>query len=118
MNNKMLGTQFEREMVQHLADTGWWVHFISPDRRGAQPFDIIALKAGKALAIDCKTSSRPIFYLERLEYNQICAFDKWIEIVQQAPWIAVKYQDKIYMVPYSLLKLKGKVDLNAIDSWR
>lgn len=118
MNNKMLGTRFEREMVQRLSETGWWVHFISPDMRGAQPFDIIALKAGRALAIDCKTSSQPIFYFERLEYNQVCAFEKWIDIVKEEPWVAVKYQDEIYMVSYSMLKKKRKVDLNAVDSWR
>lgn len=117
MNNKMLGIQFEREMVQKLKEYGWFVHFLSPDRSGAQPFDIIALKAGRALAIDCKTSARSIFYFERLEYNQVCAFERWIEIVQEEPWVAVKYQNEIYMVSYSMLKKKRKVDLNEIDSW-
>lgn len=117
MNNKILGTRFEKEMCDKLAKHGWWVHFLSPDMRGAQPFDIIAMKAGRALAIDCKTSARPFFYFERLEYNQVCAFEKWLDIVQEEPWLAVKYKNKIYMISYSMLKKKRKVDLNAIDNW-
>ena len=50
MNNKIIGTAFEKEMCELLANRGYWVHFITPDNRGAQPFDIIAVKDGKAFA--------------------------------------------------------------------
>ena len=39
MNNKKLGTEFEREAVTLLSQKGYWVHFITPDSRGSQPFD-------------------------------------------------------------------------------
>ena len=57
MNNKRRGTEFERQMCDILAKKGYWVHFIVPDARGAQPFDIIACRDGRPVAIDCKTSS-------------------------------------------------------------
>ena len=53
MNNKKHGTDFEKRVVAKLAKAGdVWVHFLSPDERGAQPFDIIAVKDGVACAIE------------------------------------------------------------------
>ena len=46
MNNKDIGNQFEREICEILAKNGWWVHFISPNKSGAQPVDIIAVRDG------------------------------------------------------------------------
>ena len=111
INNKKLGTAFERELCEILGEKGYWVHFISPDSRGAQPFDIIAVKAGMALAIDCKTSVKHIFPFSRLEDNQVYAFEKWIACGNDEPMIAVKYQDNIYMIPYSKLKEELKINL-------
>ena len=48
MNNKKIGTQFEQEFCNLLAQHGYWVHFITPDRTGSQPFDVIAVRDGKA----------------------------------------------------------------------
>jgi len=38
--------EFERKVVARFEKNGWWVHFMAPDSRGAQPFDIIAMKDG------------------------------------------------------------------------
>ena len=111
MNNKRLGMQFERDVCKHLADKGWWVHFINPDSSGAQPFDIIAVKNGQALAIDCKTSVKRIFPASRLEDNQVYAFEKWLACGNEMSQIWVQYEGKIYAVKYAELKEKGKVDL-------
>lgn len=115
MNNKKLGSNFEKEFCEHLMDKGYWVHFITPNKAGAQPFDVIAVKAGRALAIDCKTSAKPIFPFSRLEQNQIYAFEKWLDCGNDEPMIAVKYNEHIYMVAYSKLKEDLKVDLRE---WR
>ena len=56
MNNKKIGSDFEKEVCKMLQDMGYWVHFITPDMRGAQPFDIIAAKNNRPYAIDCKVS--------------------------------------------------------------
>ena len=122
MNNILLGNAFEAEMCKELADAGYWVHFINPDKRGAQPFDIIAVKSDMPIAIDCKTSARRIFSFDRLEDNQKLAFDKWQRIcANHHAIIAVKYKDSILWVPYLALKEKGKIDLekdDAIYRWK
>ena len=112
MSNKQLGTDFENDMVNLLAEGGFWVHFLSPDRRGAQPFDIIAAKSGYAIAIDCKTCKDHIFRLGRLEENQIMAFERWIACGNDAAYLAVKHDDTIYMIQYQRLKKEGSIDLD------
>lgn len=111
MNNKQLGTAFEREVCELLKQHGYWVHFMSPDARGAQPFDIIAVKNGKALAMDCKTSVSKYFPLSRLEDNQVYAFEKWIACGNVKPLVVIKYQNEILTVSYPYLRDKGRVNL-------
>lgn len=111
MNNKKLGTAFEREVCELLAQKGYWVHFIVPDVRGAQPFDVIAVKAGKAYAIDCKTCVAGSFSINRLEDNQISSFEKWMSCGNEIPRIAVKHDGRLYWIPYTILKVKKSVRL-------
>ena len=113
MNNKTLGTAFEREMCELLASKGFWVHFIVPDARGAQPFDIIAVKNGVPLAMDCKTCEANTFSISRLEDNQISAFNKWIACGNPDPFIAVKHNELIYLVSYMDLKDRKSVKLDG-----
>lgn len=112
VNNKKLGTAFEKELCQILACKGWWVHFITPAPNGAQPFDIIAVKGGSAMAIDCKTSATHIFPYTRLEENQIMAFEKWLACGNEDPFVAVKYNDNIYLIKYRRLKIYERIDLD------
>ena len=114
MNNKKLGTEWEREFCEILAKNGYWVHFITPDSRGAQPFDIVACINGNPFAFDCKTSAKPIFSINRLEMNQILAFEKWIKCGNNTPIIAVKYADKYYLLSYLELKEKQSIDLRGV----
>lgn len=111
MNNKRLGTAFEKECLELLKVYGWWAHFISPNERGAQPFDIIAVKNGQALVFDCKTSNKKMFNINRLEENQKFAFQKWIEAGNSMPIILVKFKNEIYRVDYDLLKQKETINL-------
>lgn len=111
MNNKKIGTAFEREVCELLKDCGYWVHFISPDNRGAQPFDIIAAKDGVAIAIDCKTCVANNFGLGRLEDNQIMAFEWWLKCGNTMPLVYVKHEGKITIIRYDVLKEKGSIKL-------
>lgn len=111
MNNKRRGTAFEKEVVNLLKFQGWWVHFISPDATGAQPFDIIAVKDSMTVAIDCKTSVKKIFNINRLEDNQIYAFEKWMACGNTIPLLFVKFDGQISTVPYTDLKDRKKVNL-------
>ena len=114
MNNKRLGTAFEKRVVRNLTQSGFWVHFIAPDTRGAQPFDIIMAKNGIASVADCKTSKDHIFRISRLEENQKMAFEKWIACGNTEPMIFVEYKGEIKIIMYSTLKKDGRVDLDAI----
>ena len=111
MNNKKLGTEFEREFCELLAGRGYWVHFITPAANGGQPFDVIAVKGGEAYAYDCKTSVSRQFSIFRLEYNQIFAFERWLACGNNGPRVAVKYQGKVYIVFYTDLKERKTIDL-------
>lgn len=117
MNNKTLGTLFEREICEILANNGYWVHFLSPDHRGAQPFDIIAVKDGIALAADCKTCESATFSINRLEDNQKFAFEKWMACGNLNPVLFVKHDEKIYLVTYLELKSCGRVKLDEGYRW-
>lgn len=117
MNNKKLGTEFEREFCERLAKMGYWVHFITPDVTGSQPFDVIAVGNGEAYAYDCKTSATKWFRISRLEDNQILAFEKWLDCGNHMPHVVVKYNGHVYAVPYLALKLAdgGKINLEDYD---
>lgn len=110
-NIKQIGNDFEKEVCAMLAQDGYWVHFIVPDARGAQPFDIIAVKDGRPLALDCKTCVAKTFNISRLEDNQVTAFEFWLACGNPEPYIFVKHEDRVYKIPYSVLKKDGKVKL-------
>jgi Holliday junction resolvase len=114
MDNKRLGNSFENEVCEVLARNGYWVHFIVPDARGAQPFDIISAKDNIAYAIECKTltESRKSFSIDRLEDNQLLAFERWIACGNHSPVIAIKYDEKIYCVEYLDIKYKKSIKMN------
>ena len=114
MNNKKIGTEFECEFVQMLANRGYWVHFINPDRTGSQPFDVIAVKNGRAYAFDCKTCSTKRFSIDRLEDNQVLAFEKWISCGNTQPMIAIKYRNQVKIVYYSDLKALTAVNIEEL----
>lgn len=119
MNNKQLGTEFEREVVGKLSREGYWAHFISPDNRGAQPFDIIAVKDGVAIVGDCKTCKAKSFSVTRLEDNQIMAFQKWESCGNRfpTPLIFVKHDEKIYIIPWNVVYQEGRVKISDFPCW-
>lgn len=117
-NNKQIGAKFEQEFVEILAKEGFWAHFLAPSPTGAQPFDVIAMVHGCAYCFDCKTSVKPIFPLSRLEDNQILAFDKWLQCGGCTPYVAVKYDNKIYLIEYTRLRRDVSVDLRIEEVWR
>lgn len=111
MNNKRLGTEFEKECVEFLKNNGYWVHFIAPDNRGAQPFDIIAVKNNNAYAIDCKTCQDKKFSINRIEDNQFFAFNKWMMCGNKEPSIWIKHKKIMYAIPWHIIVDRETVNL-------
>lgn len=114
MNNKRIGADFENEFCELLAKDGYWVHFMTPDRTGAQPFDVIAAKYGKAYAFDCKTCDAGTFSIKRLEDNQIMAFERWIRCGNDDPIIAIKHNGAVYYCWYSNLAVVETVAIKSL----
>lgn len=109
MNNKRLGTAFEREFCELLAARGFWVHFMSPSASGAQPCDIIACKNNTPYLFDCKTCEDEIFRISRIEENQKFAFMRFIKSGNKNCFIAVKHKTKIYLIDWKTLEIDEKV---------
>ena len=117
MNNKKLGTEFEEEVVMLLSQKGYWSHFITPKRDGSQPFDVIASKDNKPLVGDCKTSVKKWFNISRLEDNQITALDLWLRTGNSSAFIFIKYNEKIYQIPYRMLKGLQRINLEECENF-
>ena len=105
MSNRKLGTDFEREFAQILADNGFWVHRMAQNASG-QPFDIIAAKDGKTYPIDCKVCTKDRFLLERCEENQRLSMKLWREKGNGIAWFALKLSNgQILMVSHQSIEL-------------
>lgn len=112
VSNKELGNNFEKLFLQELGKLGFWAHFIEPNKQGAQPFDIIAVKNGEAYAFDCKTCIRSVFGIKRLEINQMMSFNKIINHGCHHAYLAVLHDNRVHIVKYEDLVRYGSVELN------
>lgn len=117
MNNKKLGTEFEREVVTLLSQEGYWVHFITPDARGSQPFDIIASKDNIPIVGDCKTSKSKWFAVTRFEENQLMAFEQWFEKGNKYAFVFIKYNEKVYQIPFRMIAGLKKINLEECENF-
>lgn len=90
MSNKSIGTAFEKEFAELLAEKGFWVHRLQDNQNG-QPFDIIAVKNGRAYAFDCKDCVGRAFPLSRIEENQRMAMERWEECGNGTGYFAVHF---------------------------
>ena len=89
--NKKKGTAFEKELVEILADNGYWVRM---DKGFAQTCDIMAAKNGRMFLIECKTCKDDYFNLSRVEDNQNYSRQRFIECGNGGfAWVAYKLDD-------------------------
>lgn len=107
VSNKKLGNDFEQEFCKRLSKAGYWVHNFA-NRKNGQPADVIAVKDGAALLLDCKVCSNGIFDISRIELNQHLAMRKWERCGNGTAWFALKVEDEIYILPYSVLEKQKK----------
>lgn len=122
MNNKQLGTKFEHTLCEKLNQSGWWVHFCTPNHSGAQPCDIIACKNGVTVLIDCKTLSpeTKAFPKKRMEYNQLYAMCKFEQCGNGGGkcFFAIQHGEKIYMLPFEkMFENEDEASLPLLDAY-
>lgn len=125
MNNKRIGSDFERRYAAYLKKLGFWVHFLSPAPDGSQPFDFIALKGEpdgtyRIIAADCKTCNTNRFSLDRIEDNQVMAFTQLINCgISHCAWIIVETQkNHIIAIPADHVlraKVSGVKSINLTE---
>lgn len=100
----MTGTEFENLMAEILwkQSVGYWTLVIPKNKRGAQPFDLIAIGRVSMYAADCKVCSQPRFPLSRIEDNQWLAMEA---LRQKRNDIIIcffcLYDGDIYIIPYA-----------------
>ena len=96
----MTGAQFERLFIEHLKDSGYWALRIPCNDRGAQPFDVIAIRGSNILAVDCKVCSQPRFETRRIEDNQRLAFELMQKRTNAWCGFACYHDGNIFMIPF------------------
>ena len=119
MNNKKLGTNFEKEMVEILSKKGYWVTMLTPKQHvGSQPADLIAIKDNKPILIDCKTCKKHSFPISRIEQNQWNASKKFLKCGNTEYYIAIKCEENIYMIPINTIDRTAKrINLKEKVKW-
>lgn len=104
MTNKKLGNDFERDFCMLMQDRGYWVLNV-PQTQSGQPADVIAVKEGKAVLIDCKVCTGKTFVLSRVEPNQKTAMSYWEALGNGTGWFAIKMPTgNIYMIALRTLE--------------
>jgi Holliday junction resolvase len=102
MSNKSIGSQFEKEFCNKLAEHGYWAHGLQDNRNG-QPFDVIAAREMKTHVIDCKDCTSSVFKLSRIEENQKLAMNAWQRAGNSYALFAVRFDEEIYIILYDSL---------------
>lgn len=69
------------------------------------------------LVADCKTSDKKWFSISRLEENQIMAFELWLKRGNTKAFIFIKYNEKIYQIPYRMLKGLQRINLEESENF-
>lgn len=117
MNNKRIGNDFEKELAEILSKEGYWVTYITPKQHiRSQPCDLIAIKDNKATLIDCKTCKTHLFPISRIEENQWQAYKKYKKCGNSNFVLAIKYENKIYIIPLDIIKKDRKsIELNTLS---
>ncbi len=120
MNNKRRGSSFEKELSEILSKKGYWVTLLNPKNNiGSQPADLIAVKDNKSILVDCKTCSKHLFPISRIEQNQWNASKRYFKCGNTNYIIAIKYQEDIYMIPITKINKNEKsIDLNLQMKWK
>lgn len=103
MNNRKIGSDFETELCEFLAEHRFWVHPMRQDNSG-QPADIIAVRNKVSYLIDAKVCSDNRFPLSRVEENQDLAMELWNDCGNGIGWFALKTDTGVFMISHYVMK--------------
>lgn len=123
MNNKSLGSKFEKDFADFLSKKGYWVHYIEgAAHTGAQPCDIVAIRRDSAELYDCKTlnNKNGLFPLSRVEENQRLAFERLRECRNHNTIfaLAILWNNDIYFIDFDNIDFTQKsIDLKELHSF-
>lgn len=102
MTRYQKGANFERALVREFWGNGFAA--LRAAGSGSAPFslpDIVAFRDGRVIAIECKTSARDSFYLDKGDIEKLRKFS---EISGSEAYIAVKFNNvKPRFFPLDLL---------------
>ncbi len=89
MANKHKGSNNERELLKMFSESGWKAARVAGSGVNEDsPCDLIAGKAGKKFAIECKSTRKNIQYISK---SQISDFIVFASIMGLSPVIAIKF---------------------------
>lgn len=120
MNNKILGSNFEKDFANFLASKNYWVHFIEgAAHTGSQPCDIVAIKRDFPELYDCKTlnNKNGLFPISRIEENQRLAFERLRKCKNHRTnfALAILWNNDVYYVFFDDIDFEKKsIDLKKI----
>ena len=116
MSNKSTGNSFENEFAQKLSQYGFWV-YVTINKAGGQPADVIAAKDSRAYLIDCKVCEKDIFPLSRIEENQYNAMMLFYKCNNdRGCFFAMKFSDdSVYLCPSSALFLAAENGIKSLS---
>ena len=103
MNNKKIGTIFEKEFCILASRYGFWAHRMQDNTNG-QPADVILCKNDVPILVDCKVCEKDVFVLSRIEENQWNAMTMWHNKGNRYAYFALRFEDEIRMISFLTLK--------------
>lgn len=120
INNKKLGSKFEKDFMNFLGNKGYWVSFFEPKADGSQPCDIIAIRRDIAYLFDCKTlaNKNGLFPISRIEENQRLAFQRLRKCRNHETdfSLVILWNNNIYMVDFDDINFEDKsIDLKKMQ---
>lgn len=91
MTNYQKGARFERDIVNEFWEHGWAAVRVAGSGSVGHPVpDVIGVKDGKIIAIECKTTRREKAYLK----DAIMNLKKFAEVSNAESYLAVKFPKK------------------------
>lgn len=121
----MTPREFEIETCNIFFENGFWALRIPKDERGAQPFDVLAIRGSEIYAFDCKVCSTPRLQLTRAEDNQLASMSLLKRRTTAYTGFLAWHEGEIYLIPFRDVEeaiKAGKASIKLVrryaDKWQ